>query len=183
MAEADSTKPESEGNAPGTDAAAKIQKSSNGVYRAGDAAASDAAAKPVLEPPPQEAGNFPRRAGLANLYLAIKHINDASVAENVKQRFSDYVTIILVIMCILSLVMAVSVPVSPVLKLLPLLFTVGSVVFYIINRLGIMISLTARQALIVWQILVAGFWLGVTSAMLVMLACFYFVSQGGPSGI
>jgi hypothetical protein len=162
VAEADSTKPES----------------------AGDAQGSDAAAKPAFEPPmPQEAGNFPRRAGLANLYLAIKHINDASVAENVKQRFSDYVTIILVIMCILSLVMAVSVPVSPVLKLLPLLFTVGSVVFYIINRLGIMISLTARQALIVWQILVAGFWLGVTSAMLVMLACFYFVSQGGPSGI
>ena len=127
---------------------------------------------------PQEGGQFPRRAGLANLFLAIRHINDASVAENVKQRFSDYVTIVLVIMCILSLVMAVSVNVSPVLKLLPLLFTVGSVVFYIINRLGIMISLTARQALIVWQILVAGFWLGVTSAMLVMLACFYFVSQG-----
>jgi hypothetical protein len=130
------------------------------------------------DPVDPEAGQFPRRAGLSNLYLAIKHINDASTADNVKQRFSDYVTIVLVIMCILSLVMAVSVQVSPVLKLLPLLFTVGSVVFYIINRLGIMISLTARQALIVWQILVAGFWLGVTSAMLVMLACFYFVSQG-----
>lgn len=164
MAEGDSTKPE---NNP-----------SSGASGADPVGAPDLTA-PALEPPlPQEAGNFPRRAGLANLYLAIKHINDASVAENVKQRFSDYVTIVLVIMCILSLVMAVSVPVNAVLKLLPLLFTVGSVVFYIINRLGIMISLTARQALIVWQILVAGFWLGVTSAMLVMLACFYFVSQG-----
>jgi hypothetical protein len=108
----------------------------------------------------------------------LKHIKDASYADNVKQRFSDYVTIALVVLCILSLVMAVSVPVGPDIKLLPLFFTVGAVIFYIINRLGIIISLTARQALIVWQILVAGFWLGVTSAMLVMLACFYFVQQG-----
>jgi hypothetical protein len=119
-----------------------------------------------------------RRQGLTNFLRALKHVNEASVAENVKQRFSDYVTIALVVLCILSLVMAVCVPVPPGIKLLPLLFTVGAVIFYIINRLGIMISLTARQALIVWQILVAGFWLGVTSAMLVMLACFYFVSQG-----
>lgn len=119
-----------------------------------------------------------RRAGITNFFRALKHVNEASVAENVKQRFSDYVTIALVVLCILSLVMAVCVPVPPAIKLLPLLFTVGAVIFYIINRLGIMISLTARQALIVWQILVAGFWLGVTSAMLVMLACFYFVSQG-----
>ncbi len=103
---------------------------------------------------------------MGNFFKALKHINEASVAENVKQRFSDYVTIALVVLCILSLVMAVSVPVPPGIKLLPLLFTVGAVVFYIINRLGIMISLSARQALIVWQILVAGFWLGVTSAML-----------------
>ncbi|HEY9784320.1 MAG TPA: hypothetical protein V6D17_02890 [Candidatus Obscuribacterales bacterium] len=125
-----------------------------------------------------EAGGMPRRQGLTNFFRALKHVNEASVAENVKQRFSDYVTIALVVLCILSLVMAVCVPVPPGIKLLPLLFTVGAVIFYIINRLGIMISLTARQALIVWQILVAGFWLGVTSAMLVMLACFYFVSQG-----
>ncbi|MBZ0189964.1 MAG: hypothetical protein K8F91_27215 [Candidatus Obscuribacterales bacterium] len=122
----------------------------------------------------------PRRQGLKNFFLALKHINEASVAENVKQRFSDYVTIALVVLCILSLVVAVSVQVPPGIKLLPLLFTVGAVLFYIINRMGIIISLSARQALIVWQILVAGFWLGVTSAMLVMLACFYFVSQTGP---
>jgi hypothetical protein len=128
------------------------------------------------------ADQAPRRAGLANLLKAIQHINEASVADNVKQRFSDYVTIGLVVLCILSLVMAVSVPVPPGIKLLPLLFTVLAVVFYIINRLGIMISLTARQALIVWQILVAGFWLGVTSAMLVMLGCFFFVSQASGGG-
>ncbi len=126
-----------------------------------------------------EQSSVPRRQGLKNFVLAIKHINDASVADNVKQRFSDYVTIFLVVLCILSLVVAVSVEVPPGIKLLPLLFTVGAVLFYIINRMGILISLSARQALIVWQILVAGFWLGVTSAMLVMLACFYMVSETG----
>ncbi len=119
----------------------------------------------------------PRRAGIANFFRAMNHIRKASVAENVKQRFSDYLSIALVVICILSLVFAVSMPAPPGYKLLPLLLTVGAVVFYIVNRLGIMISLTPRQALIVWQILVAGFWLGVTSAMLVMLGCIYFVSQ------
>jgi len=71
----------------------------------------------------------------------------------------------------------VSFPVSHERRLLPLLFTIGAVIFYIINRLGIMISLTPRQALIVWQILVAGFWLGVTSAMLVMLIVIYFFAH------
>ncbi len=123
-------------------------------------------------------GRAQRRPSITTFLLALKHINDASTTENVKQRFSDYVTIALVVLCIVSLVMAVCVPVPPGIKLLPLVFTVGAVIFYIINRLGIMISLNARQALIVWQILVAGFWLGVTSAMLVMLGCFYFVSQG-----
>lgn len=122
----------------------------------------------------------PRRQGIRNFFLAIKHINEASVADNVKQRFSDYVTIALVVLCIISLVVAVSVQVPPGIKLLPLLFTVGAVLFYIINRMGIIISLTPRQALIVWQILVAGFWLGVTSAMLVMLGSIYIISQAGP---
>jgi hypothetical protein len=120
----------------------------------------------------------PRRAGFRNFLSALSYINEASVADAVKQRFSDYVTIGLVIVCILSLVAAIALPVSPGLKLLPLLFTVGAVVFYIINRLGIILGLSPRQALIVWQILIAAFWLGVTSAMLVMMSCFYFFSQG-----
>lgn len=121
----------------------------------------------------------PRRAGFKNFLSALGYINEASVADAVKQRFSDYVTIGLVVVCILSLVAAIALPVPPGLKLLPLLFTVGAVIFYIINRLGIILSLTPRQALIVWQILIAAFWLGVTSAMLVMMSCFYFIGQGG----
>ncbi len=135
-----------------------------------------------LDSHPADLQQTPRRAGFANFFRAMRHIREASVAENVKQRFSDYLSIFLVVICIVSLVFAVSMPVAPQYKLLPLLLTVGAVIFYVVNRLGIMISLTPRQALIVWQILVAGFWLGVTSAMLVMLACIYFVSQGSPGG-
>ena len=119
----------------------------------------------------------PKRQPFANFFLAMKHINDASVSENVRQRFSDYVTIALVILCILSLLAAVSIQVPTGVRLLPLLLTIGAVVFYIINRLGIMVSMTHRQALIVWQILVAGFWLGVTSSMLIMLLVMYFFSR------
>jgi hypothetical protein len=115
----------------------------------------------------------PRRGGFRNVFSAIKYVNEASATESVKQRISDYVTIGLVVVCILSLVAAVALPVAPGLKLLPLIFTIGAVVFYIINRLGIIVSLSSRQALIVWQIVIASFWLGVTSAMFVMMACFY----------
>ncbi len=128
-------------------------------------------------PGPKSAGPAIKRSTFKNFILAIKHVNEASVSESVKQRFSDYVTIAIVILCIVSLLMAVSFPVPTAIRLLPLLFTVLSVVFYIVNRLGIMISLTPRQALIVWQILVAGFWLGVTSAMLVMLVVIYFFAH------
>lgn len=119
----------------------------------------------------------PKRGGIANFFLALKHINRASVADAVRQRFSDYVTWGLVFVCILSLVAAVVLPVPTGLRLLPLIFTVGAVIFFIINRLGIILSLTQRQALLVWQILIASFWLGVTSAMLVMMSCVYLFSQ------
>lgn len=124
-----------------------------------------------------ETSQPPRRGGMRNFLSAIAYINEASVADSVKQRLSDYVTIGLVMVCILSLVAAVTLNVPPALKLLPLLFTVATVIFYIINRLGIILSLSQRQALIVWQILIAAFWLGVTSAMLVMMSCFFLFSN------
>lgn len=120
-----------------------------------------------------------RRGGLRNVFAAIKHINEASVTESVKQRISDYVTIGLVVICIMSLVAAVALPVASGLKLLPLLLTIGAVVLYMINRLGIIVSLSARQALIVWQIVIASFWLGVTSSMMVMMSCIYFFTKNG----
>ncbi len=129
---------------------------------------------PVTSPAAEDEESFPpRRGGFRNVFSAIKYVNEASATESVKQRVSDYVTIGLVVVCILSLVAAVALPVEPGLKLLPLIFTIGAVVFYIINRLGIIVSLSSRQALIIWQILIAAFWLGVTSAMFVMMACFY----------
>ncbi len=91
--------------------------------------------------------SFPKRTPYANFFLALKHINDASVSENVRQRFSDYVTIGLVILCILSLLAAVSIQVPTGVRLLPLLLTIGAVIFYIINRLGIMVSLTPQASI------------------------------------
>lgn len=120
----------------------------------------------------------PRRGGFRNVMAAVRHINDSSLTDGVKQRVSDYVTIGLVVICILSLFAAVALPVSPGLKMLPLLFTIGAVVLYIVNRLGIIVTLSQRQALIVWQIVVASFWLGVTSSMMVMMTCFYFSTKG-----
>jgi hypothetical protein len=120
-----------------------------------------------------------RRAPMLNIGGALKYILNVSSGEGVKQRFSDYVTVILVIVCVTSLVGAVALPLSPQLKLIPLFLTVVAVVLYIVNRLGIIVSLNARQAMIIWQILVASFWLGVTSAMLVMMSCFYFLTQAG----
>jgi hypothetical protein len=131
------------------------------------------------QPGPEDESFPPRRGGFRNVFSAIKHVNDASATDSVKQRISDYVTIILVVVCILALVMAVVLPVAPAIKLMPLIFTIAAVVFYVINRLGIIVSLSPRQALIVWQILIAAFWLGVTSAMFVMMACFYIFGKSG----
>lgn len=123
----------------------------------------------------------PRRAGLRNFFAAMKHIYDASGAESVSQRTSDYVTIALVVVCIIALVAAVALPlppeVPPSLKLLPLALTVFAVIFYIVNRLGIVLSLSQRQALIIWQIIIAAFWLGVTSSMLVMMLSVWYFGQ------
>ena len=119
----------------------------------------------------------PRRGGFRNIFKALKFINEASWSENVRQRISDYISIALVVVCILSLIAAVVLNIPVGFKLLPLLFTIGAIIFYIINRLGIVVSLKSRQALIIWQILIASFWLGVTSAMLVMMCCVYFFSN------
>lgn len=129
-----------------------------------------------------ETTNFPpRRAGFKNVILAFQHINDASITETVRQRISDYVTIGLVVLCILSIVAAIALKVPPGLRFLPLIFTIGAVLIYMLNRIGIVISLSKRQALIVWQIVIASFWLGVTSAMMVMMSCFFF--SGGQTGM
>lgn len=124
----------------------------------------------------------PPRGGLGNFFKALRHIYEASGSDSVSQRMSDYVTIGLVVACVIALVVAVAMPLPyympAQLKLLPLGLTVFAVVYYIVNRLGIVLSLSQRQALIVWQILIAAFWLGVTSAMLVMMLCVFIFSPG-----
>jgi len=136
----------------------------------------------IPKPESTSAGsNVPRRGGLKNFFAALQHIYEASGAESVSQRTSDYVSIALVVVCIIALVAAVAMPLPATmptfLKLLPLALTVCAVIFYIVTRLGIVLSLSQRQALIVWQIIIAAFWLGVTSAMLVMMISVWYFSQ------
>ncbi len=125
-----------------------------------------------------------RRGGIATIFSAFKNINEASITDQVRQRISDYISIALVALCILALVVAVALPAPSTpntLRILPLVLTICAVFFYMMNRVGIIASLTTRQALIVWQILIAAFWLGVTSAMLVIMCCFYmFGGQNSP---
>src|SRR5579862_7101623 len=82
-------------------------------------------------------GKEKRSNSWQNFGQAIKHINDASISETVKQRFSDYMTILLVILCILALLAAVAIPLPTAFRLLPLGLTIAAVMFYIVNRLGI----------------------------------------------
>jgi hypothetical protein len=60
---------------------------------------------------------LPKRATIGNFFRALKHVNEASGSESVRQRFSDYVTIGLVILCILSLLAAVSMQVPTGIRL------------------------------------------------------------------
>jgi len=148
---------------------------------AGDLAMAESdKSKPDNAIPLDSEGKPLRRAGVTNFFAALKHIGTASDAAGVKQRLSDYITIALVFVCILSLFGAVLLPVSQHMKLVPLVLTVLAVIAYIINRLGIIIGLSSRQALIVWQILIASFWLGASSAMLVSMACYFYFLGGSP---
>ncbi len=119
----------------------------------------------------------PRRSIFHNLLLTLKHISDSSLEESVKQRFSDNLTFLLVIVCILSLVAAIALPVSLEFKLVPLGLSVIAVLFHLINRMGILATLTARQAYIIWQILVGTLWLGITTTILVMMSSIYWLGH------
>jgi hypothetical protein len=85
---------------------------------------------------------------------------------------SVYVTIAMVVLCIMSSAVAVSIRAVTALKLLPLLFALIVVVSYIINRL-----FATPRRLVVWQVLVSGFWLGWMSALTLMLVFMFLLSE------
>ncbi|MBI2837459.1 MAG: hypothetical protein HYX75_04045 [Acidobacteria bacterium] len=109
------------------------------------------------------------RGGLRNFVAAYRHIRRATGADDVKQRLFDHVTVGMVGVAILSLVASVAFPFHPVLKMVVLGVTVSIVFFYMIHRMGIFLSVTPRQALIFWQIMLGALWLGITAGLLVMM--------------
>lgn len=124
-----------------------------------------------------ENDSVPRRLNIASVFHAYKYVLESFNAGTVKQRFSDSITLGLVFLCITSLIVAIFVPVPPIIKICPLILTWAAVVSYIINRLGILTSLSPRQAILVGEIIMASFWMGVISAMLITLVCFHIATN------
>ncbi len=109
------------------------------------------------------------RGGLRNFVEAYRHIRRATGSDDVKQRLFDHVTVGMVGVAILSLVASVAFPFHPLLKMVVLGVTVSIVFFYVIHRMGIFLSVTPRQALIFWQVMLGALWLGITAGLLVMM--------------
>ncbi len=121
--------------------------------------------------------SVPRRINVANVFHAYKYVVESFNSGSVKQRFSDSFTLGLVFLCITSLILAIFVPVAPLIKICPLFLTWAAVISYIVNRLGILTSLSPRQAILVGEIIMASFWMGVISAMLITLICFHLAAN------
>lgn len=114
------------------------------------------------------------RGGLKNVRLAYKHIRSATGSGEVRQRLFDHVTVGMVGVALLALVGAVAIPVSVVVKGVALCVAVAVVCYYVFHRIGIFLSVSPRQALIFWQVLLGGFWLGIVVGLLVMMASLFF---------
>lgn len=96
----------------------------------------------------------------ANITQTIKHVAEASNSDAGKVRKEDYFTIILVpITSILLLVAVLSVGWA---RLLVSLLSLGTIFYYVLARIGIMRTLSERQAVLVWHILMATFLMGIT---------------------
>lgn len=80
--------------------------------------------------------------------------------------------LLMVALCLVSLVISVAMPLPAGMKILPLLFAFIAATAFVISRIWV-----AKERLLACQILVGAFFVGLTSAMLVMLVCFYFVAS------
>lgn len=79
----------------------------------------------------------------------------------------------IVVLCMACMGIAASIDgLPPAFKFLPLVVANTVLAAYLINRL-----LAAQQKLVSWQILIAGFWLGVITQSMVMLMIMYVMSQ------
>jgi len=110
----------------------------------------------------------PIRGGIRNAIAAYKHIRAAAGTETIQQRREDHITVGLVLVCVLFLLVAIVLGFPAYLQVLPLALTNIVLLVFILNRIGIFLGVTHRQALIFWQLILGALWLGVTSGMLVM---------------
>jgi hypothetical protein len=113
------------------------------------------------------------RSLLDSAYATLQYIGSLP-----RQQFrkSDKVSDLLVLVCLLFAVMLITLPPQllkpPVVTLADFVF-LAVIVFFILSRLGILVTLTQRQAVLVWDIVIGTFLLGI-------LLCFnamYFIAS------
>ena len=113
----------------------------------------------------QVSGRIQRRPVLETFFSSLAYINKLVVNDDVSVRDSDKATSYFLLICSLATVVAL---VTPMLapQRLPLLLVcdvlVGAMIFmYIAHRLGIITTLTDRQAFLSWQLMQGTFFFGI----------------------
>ncbi len=114
------------------------------------------------------------RGGLGNVTSALRYIRGAMAARDVKLRRVDRVMIGVVTVSILALLAAVQFTPPPLLIIAPLVLTFIALLVYVFHRMGIFLTVSPRQALIFWQLVIGSLWLGIVAGLLVMLGSIYF---------
>lgn len=124
-------------------------------------------------------GLIRRRSPWAGTYESIKYISGLSRS---KFRSSDKITEVLAAVSLLGLGLLIFMP-STFLRLPLALFcdTIFSicVIFFITNRLGIMTSLSERQAILVWDVILVSLLLGALIAVNVMMVASHLRQMPG----
>jgi hypothetical protein len=124
-------------------------------------------------------GIYKRRSPWASSYSALQYVSTLS-RKNFRK--SDTVSDILVCLCVLCAVVLIFVP--PKLLTPPVILGADIIFFavtfyFVLKRLGILITLSARQAILVWDIVVGSFLLGILLCFNVMLFITYMTLSPG----
>lgn len=106
--------------------------------------------------------SVPRLGFIDNVLEALKHVRQSVKNQGGRVRSSDYLSILLVpVTCVALLAASLC---ASWARLLVSLLALCSVLFYVLARIGIMRTLTERQAALIWHILMATFLMGITFA-------------------
>lgn len=103
----------------------------------------------------QQQGISQRRSRWLSSWAALKYINSLYKTDEVKVRESDKTTNLLLSLAILGIAVLIFCPIAlargPLALVCDLLFA-ATVISYIANRLGILSTLSPRQAVLVWEV-------------------------------